>query len=100
MISLSTLSSVLSSDISPEEIPSSRLLKKISLVPKIPRKYPIEKVAIAFLSVKKLTISKKSERSKEEISQEQRNRKYKQPQNFRSTMSETAEKDVNKHRQS
>ena len=98
-ISLSTPSTVLPSDISPEELTSSRLLKKVSPVPKIPRKYPIEKIAIVFffLPLKKLIISKKSERSKEEISQEQRNRKRKQPQYFRSTRS-NAEKDVNKHR--
>ena len=36
--SLSTLVSVLSSDTSPEEITSSRFLKKISPVPQIPKK--------------------------------------------------------------
>jgi hypothetical protein len=47
-LSLKTLSTIFSSDISPEEITSSRLLKKISPVPKIPRKYPIEKISIVF----------------------------------------------------
>jgi len=40
--SLSTLISVLSSDTSPEEITSSRFLKKISPVPQIPKKNPLK----------------------------------------------------------
>ena len=46
-LSLRTLSRIFSSDISPEETTSSRLLK-ISPVPKIPRKYPSEKIATFF----------------------------------------------------
>jgi hypothetical protein len=46
-LSLSTLSTIFPSDISPEEITSTRLLKNISPVPKIPRK-SIEKIAIVF----------------------------------------------------
>ena len=46
-LSLRTLSTIFSSNISPEEFTSSRLLK-ISPVPKIPRKYPIEKTAIVY----------------------------------------------------
>jgi hypothetical protein len=42
-LSLSALSTTIPSDIFPEEITSTRLLKKISPVPKIPRKYPIKK---------------------------------------------------------
>jgi hypothetical protein len=42
-------------------------LKKISPVPKIPRKYLIGKIISLFLSLKKIMVSKKIERSKEGI---------------------------------
>jgi len=48
-LSLSTGSSIFPSDASPEEITSSRLLKMINPVPKIPRKYSTEKIATFFL---------------------------------------------------
>ena len=46
-LSLSTLSTILSSDTSPEEISLSRLLK-MSQVPKILKKNSIEKIATVF----------------------------------------------------
>jgi hypothetical protein len=60
------LSTILPSDTSLEELPSSRLLK-ISPVPKLPRKYLIGKITNFFLSLKKIIISRKIERSKEDI---------------------------------
>ena len=63
--SLSTKSIILPSDSSPEEITVSRLLQ-ISPLPKIPRKYSIEKLQHTS-SLKKLIISRKIERSKKEI---------------------------------
>jgi hypothetical protein len=64
--SLSTKSTILPSESSPEEITASRLSHKISLLPKIHRKYSIEKLQHTS-SLKKLQISRKSERSKKEI---------------------------------
>ena len=46
--SLSSLNTILFSDNFPEEITSSRLLKKISSVPEISRKYSFEKIATLF----------------------------------------------------
>jgi hypothetical protein len=48
--SLSTISTILLSDTSPEEITFSRLLKKIGPIPKIQRKYLIDKMASLFIS--------------------------------------------------
>jgi hypothetical protein len=42
-LSLSTESSILPFDVSPEEIASSRLFRMINPVPKIPKKYSTEK---------------------------------------------------------
>jgi hypothetical protein len=53
--SLNIRSTILLSDVSPEEITSSILLK-ISPVPKKPRKYSIEKRATLFLSLKELIL--------------------------------------------
>jgi hypothetical protein len=47
-LSLSTDSSILHFDASPEEITSSRLVKMINPVPKIPRKYSTENIATLF----------------------------------------------------
>ena len=47
-LSVSTDSRILPFDASPEEIISSRLLKMINTVPKIPRKYSTEKIATLF----------------------------------------------------
>jgi hypothetical protein len=69
--SLSTKSIILPSDFSPEEITGSRLFQKISLLPKIPRKYSIEKLQHTS-SLKRLIISRKSERSKKEIKSKNR----------------------------
>jgi len=49
-------------------------------VPKIPRKYLIDKITNIFLSLKKIIISRKTEISKEDIVKEQRKRKCEQPQ--------------------
>jgi hypothetical protein len=46
---LRTLNIISLNDISTEEITSSRLLTKISLVPKILRKYSIERIATLFV---------------------------------------------------
>ena len=54
-VSLNILSTILLSDITPEEITSSRLLK-ISPVTEKPRKYSIEKRVILFLSLIKLIL--------------------------------------------
>ena len=63
---LSTKSAILLSDYSPEEITTSRLSQKISVLLKIPRIYSIEKLQHTS-SLKKLIISRKNERSKKEI---------------------------------
>jgi len=47
-------------------------LKKISPVPKIPRKYLIDKITNIFLSLKKIIISRKTEISKEDIKSKSR----------------------------
>jgi hypothetical protein len=65
--SLSTQSTILPSKTSFDETAAFRHLKKISPEPKIPRKCSIEKQNYLFLSLNKLIISRKSERSKEEI---------------------------------
>jgi hypothetical protein len=49
-LSLSTESSTLPFDASSEEITFSRLLKMISPVPKIPRKYSTEKIVTLFFT--------------------------------------------------
>jgi hypothetical protein len=52
-LSVSTESSILPFDASPEEITSSRLMKMINPVPKIPRKYSTGKIAtLYFLMLK------------------------------------------------
>jgi hypothetical protein len=55
---------ILPSETSLEETTSSRLLR-ISPVPKIPRKYSIEKIGTPVLLLKKLIIPRKSEGCKE-----------------------------------
>ena len=50
-LSLSILRTILPSDTSPREITSSRLLKKIGRVPKIPKKCSIKKIATPFFII-------------------------------------------------
>jgi hypothetical protein len=69
--SLTILSTILSPDISPEEVAAFRSLNKISPVPEIPRKYEIKKISF-FFSLKKLVTSRKSERSRKEIKSKKR----------------------------
>jgi hypothetical protein len=68
------LSAVLPSYTSPDEITSSRLFKKASPVLKIARKGTVarKQVSFFFLLPKKLTVSRRSERSKEEIKSKSR----------------------------
>jgi len=70
--SFCTLNTTLLFVTSPEEITSSTLLKKLSLGQKAQRKYSIEKIVTVFFFPKKLIISRKSERSKEEITPKSR----------------------------
>ena len=65
--SFCTPSTTLPFDTSPEEITSSTLLKKLSLGPKIPRKYSIEKIATVFFITEEANNIEENERSKEEI---------------------------------
>jgi len=91
--SLSTKTIILLSDSSPEEIPASRL-SQISLLSKIPRKYSIEKLQRTS-SLKKLIISRKSERSKKEIKSKSRDiESVNSPNISRVKKAENAEKDV------
>jgi len=69
---LSTQGTILTPKTSFEEITASRVLKKISSEPKIPRKYSIEKQNSLSLSLHKLIMLRKSERSKEEIESKSR----------------------------
>jgi hypothetical protein len=62
---VSTLSAILPPDTSREETTSSRFLKTISPVTKVPRKYAIKKRS--FVSLKKLTISRKNEIRRKEV---------------------------------
>jgi hypothetical protein len=62
--SLTTLSTILSPDTSPEETTASRPLNKISPVQEIPRKYQISKKYLPFFSLKELVISRKSEEAR------------------------------------
>jgi len=93
---LRTLNIICPTDNSSEEITSSRLLKKISLVPKILRKYSIERIASPFVALKKVNIEE-DERTKEEIKSKSRERNCKQPQYFRSTRLEISEKENSKN---
>ena len=71
-VPLNTLSTILPSDIFPEEITSPRLLK-ISPVPKKPENIQLRKEGLSFfLSLKKLILSRKSEINKEEIKSKSR----------------------------
>ena len=97
--SLSTLSTIVSSDTSTEEITAARRFKEMSPVPKIPINYWIEKRASVFLTTEGAN-DIEEKRKKQRGNKEQRIRKYKQPQNVRSACSENAEKEVNTNRYS
>jgi hypothetical protein len=99
--SFCTLSTKLPFDTSPEEMTSSTLLKKLSLGPKSPRKYSIKKIStVSFLSPMKLIISKKSERSKEEIRPKGREIESAKSPNFSGLQVRKFRKEVNKNRYS
>jgi hypothetical protein len=95
--SLSTLSTIFSSYTSSEEITSSRQRKKFSPILKIPKKFSIEKIAPLFCffflvtEEEDKTEQKRKKHRKNKV-KEQRNRKCKQSQYFRSTRSGKAEK--------
>ena len=74
-LSLSTLSTILPSDTSPEEITPSILLKKISPVSKILRKYPIEKIAIvSFITEEANNIEEKRKKQRGNKSRAQKSK--------------------------
>lgn len=64
--SFSTLSFTLLNDTSPNEFIASRLLKKLSPVSEIPRKYSIAKKELSFFSLNKL-IKSRSETGEQEV---------------------------------
>jgi hypothetical protein len=96
-LSLSTLSTIFSSDTSTEEITASRRFKEMSPVTKIQIKYWIEKIWTFFLiTVETNNIEEKRKKQMKNRVKEQRIRKFKQPQYFRSTWSENAENSQHK----
>lgn len=90
--SLSTLSAIISPEISPEEITASRPLNITSIVPEIQRKYLNKKKHLPFFSLKKLVTSRKSKRSKEEINSNKG--KYRKCKQSQYTRSENADKEI------
>jgi hypothetical protein len=76
-------------------------LKNMSPVPKTPRKYSVEEMATIFYHWRSYFYSGKAKRPTGNKVEEQRNRRRKQPQYFRSTKSANTEKEVvNKNRYS
>jgi hypothetical protein len=79
--SFSTLRTVIPFDSSPEKITTSRILKKISTSPEIPRKYSIDKIAtFLFVTEEANNIEERRKNNGRNKVKEQRNRKFNESQ--------------------